>query len=70
VRDGDVFGPVVNLAARAVKVAAPAEVVATAAIVSAAGARSEPLGEQRLKGIDGRIELRRVVGLRTRPSPG
>ncbi len=38
-RDGDVFGPVVNLASRAVKVASPGEVVATAEVAAGARAR-------------------------------
>ena len=61
-RDGDVFGPVVNLAARAVKVAAPGEIVASLDIASAAGRSSEPLGKQVLKGFGDQVELFRVVG--------
>lgn len=59
-RDGDVFGPVVNLAARAVKVAAPREVVAPAAVVAAAGLHAEPLGRHRLAGFGDDIELCRL----------
>jgi adenylate cyclase len=60
-RDGDVFGPVVNLAARAVKVAGTGEVVAPAAVVAAAGVRAEPLGPRELKGIGGGVELYRLL---------
>ena len=60
-RDGDVFGPVVNLAARAVKIAATGEVVAPAAVAAAAGLAAEPLGQQQLKGIEDEIELCRLL---------
>jgi class 3 adenylate cyclase len=60
-RDGDVFGPVVNLAARAVKVAGPGEVVATAAVAAAAGLRAEPLGQRHLRGFDDDLELCRLM---------
>jgi adenylate cyclase len=60
-RDGDVFGPVVNLAARAVKVAAAGEVVAPAALATAAGIQAEPLGRHQLKGFDEAIELCRLI---------
>jgi adenylate cyclase len=60
-RDGDVFGPVVNLAARAVKVAAAGEVVAPKAVAAAAGIQAEPLGRQRLKGFDHDVELCRLL---------
>ena len=60
-RDGDVFGPVVNLAARAVKVAAAGEVVAPKAVAAAAGIHTEALGPQRLKGFDDDVELCRLI---------
>jgi class 3 adenylate cyclase len=60
-RDGDVFGPVVNLAARAVKVAAAGEVVAPKAVAAAAGIPAEPLGQHQLKGFDDDVELCRLV---------
>jgi class 3 adenylate cyclase len=60
-RDGDVFGPVVNLAARVVKVAEPGEVVTTAEVSLAAGLASEGRGRHHLKGITDEIELRRLV---------
>ena len=61
VRDGDVFGPVVNLAARAVKVAPPGEVVAPKALAEEAGIAAEPLGQRALKGFDVEVELCRLV---------
>jgi class 3 adenylate cyclase len=45
-RDGDVFGPVVNLAAGLVKQAAPGEVVAPVEVAAAAGMAAEPLRRQ------------------------
>lgn len=60
-RDGDVYGPVVNLAARAVKVAGSGEVVAPVAMAVAAGLSSESLGQRQLKGFDDDIELCRLV---------
>jgi class 3 adenylate cyclase len=62
-RDGDVFGPVVNLAARVVKVAAPGEVVAPAELAEVAGMDSQPLGPQALKGFEGEVELCRLTPL-------
>lgn len=59
-RDGDVFGPVVNLAARVVKVAEPGELVTTAEVSSAAGLPSESRGRHQLKGMADEIELRVV----------
>jgi adenylate cyclase len=60
-RDGDVFGPVVNLAARAVKVAQPGEVLVTADLAETAGLRTEPRGLHRLEGVTGDVELRRLI---------
>ena len=60
-RDGDVFGPVVNLAARAVKVAAAGEVVAPTALAAAAGIKAQPLGPHQLKGFDEDVELCRLI---------
>ena len=59
-RDGDVFGPVVNLAARAVKLAEPGEVVAPDDVVAAAGLDGEPVDVSDLKGFDKPVALRRV----------
>ncbi|MGZ4263589.1 MAG: adenylate/guanylate cyclase domain-containing protein [Solirubrobacteraceae bacterium] len=59
-RNGDVFGPVVNLAARAVKVAAAGEVVAPVALATAAGLEAEPLGIHQLRGFDDDVELCRL----------
>jgi class 3 adenylate cyclase len=61
-RDGDVFGPVVNLASRVVDEASPAEVLATVEVATLAGCRSESAGRRRIKGIEGDVELRRVLG--------
>ena len=60
-RDGDVFGPVVNLAARAVKVAAAGEVATPLAVATAAGVAGEPLGRHELKGFEEDIELCRLI---------
>ena len=59
--DGDVFGPVVNLAARAVKVAGAGEVVTSHAVAAASDLDSEPLGSHQLKGFDDDVELARLV---------
>ncbi len=60
-REGDYFGPVVNLAARAVKLAEPGGVLASPEVRSA----SEPhrftsIGEQTLRGFDQPVELFRL----------
>ena len=60
-RDGDAFGPVVNLAARAVKAAPPGAVVATFAVATESGFEYEPCGHQRLKGIAEPVELFRLI---------
>ena len=60
-RDGDVFGPVVNLAARAVKVAAPGQVVVPPALAATAGLACEPLGAHELKGFDDEVSLCRLL---------
>lgn len=59
-RDGDVFGPVVNLAARAAKAAGPGEVVAPGPVATAAGVAAEPLGRRELKGIVEHVGLCRL----------
>jgi len=56
-RDGDVFGPVVNLAARIVKVGQPGEVVATMDVAEASGLPHRRRGRHELKGIGGAVEL-------------
>jgi adenylate cyclase len=53
-RDGDYFGPTVNLAARAVKIAEPGQVVADAPIE---GYTAEPVGARELRGFDEPVEL-------------
>ncbi|MGO8876463.1 MAG: adenylate/guanylate cyclase domain-containing protein [Acidimicrobiales bacterium] len=60
-RDGDVFGPIVNLAARVVKVARPGEVVVTTDVASEAGWAGEARGAHTLKGIEGSVELCRLL---------
>ncbi len=60
-RDGDVFGPVVNLASRVVKIARPGEVVTTSEVATDAGLPRVSLGLHRLSGIDGQVELHRLV---------
>jgi class 3 adenylate cyclase len=60
-RDGDVFGPVVNLAARAVKAAGRGEVVASVTVAAAGGFKTEPLSPYLLKGFDDPIVLARLI---------
>jgi class 3 adenylate cyclase len=52
-----VFGPVVNLAARAVKLAAPGRLVVPEAVAAAAGLRGEALGAEPLKGFETPVRL-------------
>jgi adenylate cyclase len=62
-KDGDCFGPVVNLAARAVSVAPPGEVAVTAAVRDAAPELGfEPLGAHVLKGFADPVPLHRLTG--------
>ncbi len=49
-REGDVFGPVVNLASRVVDEAGPGEVLATAEVVDLAGCTSETAGRRQREG--------------------
>jgi class 3 adenylate cyclase len=56
-----VFGPVVNLAARAVKIAAAGEVVAPAALAAAARIPAQALGQHELKGFSDHVELCRLL---------
>lgn len=60
-RDGDVFGPVVNLAARAVKAAEPGEVVTPPDVAAAAGLPAQALQERPLKGLGPGVELVRLA---------
>lgn len=60
-RDGDVFGPIVNLAARAVNMAGPNEVVVPAALAKAADLTSESIGSYDLKGFADPVELHRIT---------
>ncbi len=59
-RDGDVFGPVVNLASRIVSVAQAGEVVTTPEVASSTGLPSVPLGVHELSGIPSSVELHRL----------
>ena len=65
VRDGDYFGPIVNLAARATKLAAPGGVVATeevrAAVPDAAGIDFEVMAARELRGFDDAVTLYSVA---------
>lgn len=60
-RDGDVFGPVVNLASRAAKVARPGEVVTTAEVAADAALPHSSLGHHHLNGIPGEVELYQLI---------
>jgi adenylate cyclase len=60
-RSGDVFGPVVNLAARAVKLAGPGQVVTTIPVARRARIRADTLTAQDLKGLDTEGELCRLI---------
>jgi adenylate cyclase len=60
-RDGDIFGPVVTLASRAVEMARPGEVVTTAEVASSAGLPNVALGPHRLSGIRGQVVLHRLI---------
>ena len=59
-RDGDVFGPVVNLAARAVKLAEPCQLVAPDIVLATAGFDAEPVTAAPLKGFDISVSLASV----------
>jgi len=56
-----VFGPVVNLASRAGKVAEPGEVVTTSEVAAGAGLPHVTLGPRHLSGIRGQVELHRLI---------
>jgi adenylate cyclase len=61
-REGDVFGPVVNLAARLVKTAEPSQVVTTEDVAKSAGCEFESIGRRSLKGIATEAHLVALVG--------
>lgn len=62
VREGDYHGPVVNLAARIVKVAPPGGVVAPRYVVDELGTvKAEDVGTQKLKGFEKPVELVRLL---------
>ena len=63
-RDGDYFGPVVNVVARATKMAAPNGVVVTAEVVRAldpATWSTESIGPHDLRGVGEKVHLSRVT---------
>jgi class 3 adenylate cyclase len=60
IRGGDVYGPVVNLAARAAKLATAGEIIAPVAVALAAGLEAEALGRHRLRGFDDDVDLCRL----------
>ena len=59
-RDGDVFGPVVNLAARAVAQSSANDLVVPKPVADRLDMPATPLGPRRLKGFEADIELVRV----------
>ena len=59
-RDGDVFGPFVNLAARLVKEAEPGSALVSEAVARTVPAR--PVGTRELKGFDQPVEVYEVPG--------
>ena len=63
-RDGDCFGPVVNIAARAVKLAEPSQVVLSAELRNALADASslQSLGVREVKGIDEPMEFWTLAG--------
>jgi adenylate cyclase len=70
-RDGDYFGPVVNLAARVVKAAEPGTVSAPADLrdsLEAAGFVCEPAGTHTLKGVEPEVELVSVSAPLSQPA--
>lgn len=60
-RDGDVFGPVVHLAARVVKTGDPGDVIAPTELAERARVASERLGPRDVRGF-GAVELSRLLG--------
>ena len=59
--DGDYFGQVVNLAARASTAAMPGEVLLDTAAAHALPGRTEPAGDYDLKGFSDPVPLYRLV---------
>lgn len=68
-REGDFYGPIVNLASRATKLAPPDGIIATRAIVDALGWSDrfaiEPLGTIEVKGLAEPVELAELTAART-----
>jgi class 3 adenylate cyclase len=59
---------VVNLAALAVRVAAPGEVVSTPAVAEAAGLAARPADRRRLKGFADEVALCVLIGRTDQPA--
>ena len=68
-RDGDVFGPVVNLAARAAGEAAPSDVVIPTSLAHELELRGTSIGPRHLHGFTDAIDLTRLGADRGRRSP-
>jgi adenylate cyclase len=62
-RDGDIFGPTVNLASRVVNTAKPGEVLTTTDVAEGAELPEVPLGSFELSGIPGQTTLHRLIRL-------
>jgi class 3 adenylate cyclase len=62
-RDGDIFGPTVNLASRVVNTAKPGEVLTTTDVAEGAELPEVPIGTFELSGIPGEIALHRLIRL-------
>jgi adenylate cyclase len=56
-RDGDFFGPIVNLAARATKVAEPGQVITTSATPAESGLALHSIGAHPLRGVAAPTDL-------------
>ena len=72
-RDGDYYGPVVNVAARIVRLASPGEVLALGAVRTAVDASDRymfvPRGEHHLRGIREPAALYTLYGSNAKPQP-
>lgn len=60
--DGDYYGSGVNLAARAVAVAEPGQVVVTEPVIETSGAEARPIGAHHLRGLPETVELFVLTG--------
>ena len=61
VHDGDYYGQVVNLAARASSAANPGEVLVDGAVARSLPGRTEPAGQFELKGFGEPVPLHRLI---------